>query len=73
MAYSIDFREKVILIYEKKRSLRKTAELLEVSYNFVKDIVKRWKTEGTLEPRLGHMEVEIYLKLKTFMCFFSRK
>lgn len=51
MAYSIDFREKVILIYEKKRSLRKTAELLEVSYNFVKDIVKRWKTEGTLEPR----------------------
>jgi transposase len=51
MAYSIDFREKVILIYKKKRSLRKTAELLEVSYNFVKDIVKRWKTEGTLEPR----------------------
>jgi transposase len=39
------------LIYEKKRSLRKTAELLEVSYNFVKDIVKRWKTEGTLEHR----------------------
>jgi transposase len=51
MAYSIDFREKVILIYEKKRSLRKTAELLEVSYNFVKYLVKRWKTEGTLEPR----------------------
>jgi transposase len=51
MTYSIDFREKIILIYEKKKSLRKTAELLEVSYNFVKDIVKRWKTEGTLEPR----------------------
>jgi transposase len=51
MAYSIDSREKVILIYEKKRSLRKTAELLEVLYNFVKDIVKRWKTEGTLEHR----------------------
>jgi transposase len=51
MGYSIDFREKVILIYEKKRPLRKTAELLEISYNFVKDLMKRWKTVGTLEPR----------------------
>ena len=51
MAYSIDFREKVVLVYKKKKSLRKTAELLEVSYNFVKDTVKRFKTEGTLERR----------------------
>jgi hypothetical protein len=43
MAYSIDFRKKVILIYEKKRSLRMTAELLEVSYNFVKDQPKTRK------------------------------
>jgi transposase len=43
--------EKKLFFYEKKRSLRKTAELLEVSYNFFKYLVKRWKTEGTLEPR----------------------
>lgn len=51
MVYSVDFRKKVIAIYAKKKSLRKTAELLDVSYKFVQNLVKRWKTDGTLEPK----------------------
>lgn len=51
MIYSIDFRKKVLSVYEKQKSLRKTADLLDVSYKFVQSLVKRWKTEGTLEPK----------------------
>jgi transposase len=51
MIYSIDLRRKVVSVYEKQKSLRKTAELLDVSYKFVQGLIKRWKTEGTLEPR----------------------
>jgi transposase len=51
MIYSVDFRKKVVIVYEKQKSLRKTAELLDVSYKFVQSLVKRWKTEGTIEPK----------------------
>ena len=51
MVYSIDLRRKVVSIYKKQKSLRKTAELLDVSYKFVQSLNKRWKTEGALEPR----------------------
>ncbi len=48
--YSNDFREKVLYVYEKNKSLRKTAALLGVSYKFVQTLMKRWKTENTLAP-----------------------
>jgi transposase len=51
MIYSIDFRKKVLSVYEKQKSLRRTADLLDVSYKFVQSLVKRWKTEGTIEPK----------------------
>jgi len=51
MSYSIDFRRKVVEIYEKNKSLRKTADMLCVSYKFVQDIVKRAKAGESIAPR----------------------
>jgi len=51
MAYSIDFRRKVVSVYEKKKSLRKTAELFGISYTFVQEMVKRSKAGEPLDPK----------------------
>lgn len=51
MAYSMDFRRKVVEIYEINKSLRKTADTLHVSYKFVQDIVKRSKAGESIAPR----------------------
>lgn len=49
--YSIDFRQKVLNSYLERGSLRKTAERFDVSFTFVQTLVKRYKTENTLEPK----------------------
>lgn len=49
--YSIDFRQKVFNSYLERGSLRKTADRFDVSFSFVQALVKRCKTENTLEPK----------------------
>jgi transposase len=51
-AYSIDLRQKVVDAYEQQEgSQRELAERFKVSPNFVRLLLKRHQTEGTIEPK----------------------
>lgn len=61
-AYSIDFREKIVLAYEKgDTSIRKVASKFDVSKAFVHRLLQQKKTQGHLEPRKqgGGMKSEL--------------
>jgi transposase len=49
--YSIDFREKIVKVYEKGNiSVRKVAERFNVSKGFVQKMLNQQKLEGHLQP-----------------------
>lgn len=50
--YSIDFRQKIIEVYEKENiSIRKLAARFYVAKSFVQKILKQYKETGDLAPR----------------------
>lgn len=51
-AYSLDLRQKVIDAYNRKEgSQRQLAKRFSVSLSFVQDLLKRYREDGTIEPR----------------------
>ena len=51
-AYSVDLRQKVVDAYEQQEgSQRELAKRFKVSPNFVRLLLKRHQTEGTVEPK----------------------
>lgn len=50
-AYSLDLRERIVKAYEVgDTSVRKVAELFQVSKNTVQALLKRHRTQGSIEP-----------------------
>jgi transposase len=53
-AYSVDLRQKVIDAYNQREgSQRQLAKRFRVSLTFIENLLKRYRTDGTVEPR-GH-------------------
>ena len=51
-AYSVDLRQKVIDAYNQQEgSQRQLAKRLRVSLTFIENLLKRYRTDGTVEPR----------------------
>ncbi len=51
-AYSVDLRQKIVDAYEQQEgSQRELAQRFKVSPNFVRLLLKRHQTEGTIEPK----------------------
>ena len=51
-AYSVDLRQKIIEAHNQKEgSQRQLAKRFRVSLSFIENLLKRYRTNGTLEPR----------------------
>ena len=51
-AYSVDLRQKVIDAYnQREESQRQLAKRFRVSLTFIENLLKRYRTDGTVEPR----------------------
>ena len=51
-AYSVDLRQKIIEAHNHKEgSQRQLAKRFRVSLSFIENLLKRYRTEGTVEPR----------------------
>lgn len=51
-AYSVDLRQKIIEAdNQKEGSQRQLAKRFRVSLSFIENLLKRYRTEGTVEPR----------------------
>jgi transposase len=51
-AYSVDLRQKVIDAYSlQEGSQRQLAKRFRVSLTFIENLLKRYRTDGTVEPR----------------------
>lgn len=67
--YSVDLRKRVIQAYQAKEgSLRQLAERFKVSLSFVRDLTRRYRETGKVEPhphgrgaqaKLGDSEVSV--------------
>lgn len=61
-AYSTDFRSKIVEAYEQRdTSIRKVAQIFNVSKSFVQKMLEMKKTQGNLEPKQqgGTMKSEL--------------
>lgn len=53
-AYSVDLRQKIIDAHNQQEgSQRQLAKRFRVSLTFIENLLKRYRTDGTVEPR-GH-------------------
>ncbi len=51
-AYSVDLRKKIIDAHNQKEgSQRQLAKRFRVSLSFIENLLKRYRTDGTVEPR----------------------
>ena len=51
-AYSLDFRQKVIQVYEEEKlSIAKLAQRFKVAKSFVQKLIKQWRETGDLNPK----------------------
>jgi transposase len=51
-AYSVDLRQKIIEAHNQKEgSQRQLAKRFRVSLSFIENLLKRYRTNGTVEPR----------------------
>lgn len=51
-AYSIDLRKRIVHAYENEQiTQRELAERFQVSLRCVQMLLKRWREEGTVEPK----------------------
>ena len=52
-AYSVDLRQKIIDAYNQREgSQRQLARRFRVSLSFIENLLKRYRTDGTVEPRV---------------------
>lgn len=52
-AYSVDLRQKIIDAYNQQEgSQRQLAKRFRVSLTFIESLLKRYRTDGTVEPRV---------------------
>jgi transposase len=50
--YSIDFRQKIIQVYEnEKTSIRKLAQRFQVAKSFIQKLLKQYQETGSIEPK----------------------
>lgn len=50
--YSLDLRQKIVMAYENQEgSIRQLAKRFKVSPDCVRRLLKRYSTEGTIEPK----------------------
>ena len=51
-AYSVDLRQKIVDAYNQREgSQRQLARRFRVSLTFIENLLKRYRTDGTVEPR----------------------
>ena len=51
--YSIDFRQKIIEVYEKEDiSIRKLAQRFQVAKSFIQKLLKQYRETGELSPKV---------------------
>ena len=51
-AYSLDLRQKIVDAYNQREgSQRQLAKRFRVSLTFIENLLKRYRTDGTVEPR----------------------
>jgi transposase len=51
-AYSVDLRQKIVDAYNQREgSQRQLAKRFRVSLTFIENLLKRYRTDGTVEPR----------------------
>ena len=51
-AYSLDLRQKIVDAYNQREgSQRQLAKRFRVSLTFIENLLKRYRTDGTIEPR----------------------
>ncbi len=51
-AYSVDLRQKIIDAHNQQEgSQRQLAKRFRVSFTFIENLLKRYRTDGTIEPR----------------------
>ena len=54
-AYSLDLRQKIIEAYlNKEGSIRQLAVRFKVAKSFIQKLIKRYKDEGTIEPKANN-------------------
>ena len=52
-AYSVDLRQKIVNAYNQREgSQRQLARRFRVSLTFIENLLKRYRTDGTVEPRV---------------------
>jgi len=69
-AYSVDLRQKVIDAHnQQQRSQRQLAKRFRVSLSFVQNLLKRFKSDGTVEPRAhgGGQPAKLSLEQETVL------
>ena len=51
-AYSVDLRQKIVDAYNQREgSQRQLARRFRVSLTFIENLLKRYRTDGTVKPR----------------------
>src|SRR4028118_1364890 len=69
-AYSVDLRQKVIDAHNQQQgSQRQLAKRFRVSLSFVQNLLKRFKSDGTVEPRAhgGGQPTKLSLEQETVL------
>jgi transposase len=69
-AYSVDLRQKVIDAHNQQQgSQRQLAKRFRVSLSFVQNLLKRFKSDGTVEPRAhgGGQPAKLSLEQETVL------
>jgi transposase len=64
MAYSVDFRKRVLAFLEEGNSLRKAREIFKVSINAIQGWKKLKAETGKLEKRPSNIKPRIYISEK---------
>ena len=60
--YSIDFRQKIIEIYEQENiSIRKLAQRFQVAKSFIQKLLKQYRETGDINPQVqgGHPPIKL--------------
>ena len=60
--YSIDFRQKIIEVYEQENiSIRKLAQRFQVAKSFIQKLLKQYRETGDINPRVqgGHPPIKL--------------
>lgn len=72
-AYSVDLRQKIIETYESGGiTQRELAQRFHVSLNFIVTLLRRWRRDGTLEPKKRGAVMKPLLTPEIMQCLDER-